>query len=414
MRLRWFLAVVLFALCLNSFTPSDGWAQESPALVDIAAMALTPIDLGSNTLTIFRSRSFTGAQRAAEVGPYIGLDVPSAQRSMERYGFLNGYELSLAAPLDASVEQPQARLVITSYVMQFDTDLGARKAFKLFEDESVVATAADIKGSGKIADRSEITTDSGVAGDSGVPLQVMDLSFVDGQYYAGVALIAYDWGDAAAPDESLPALSTDVVEGFANTLREKIASVSADGAPGLSNTILRMVSDQPTAVDFYEAMDGRASLIFGEGLNEVQPERFTGVVRSYRVEQSLGTPYYQAELLQFGSPEEASAWMAADVNLVSDALPGYSGVTDIPTTQVYGEESRGKSYVYQADDANSVTGFALYARVGTIVAVVQLDAAPSVAIEAAESMLASQVDCVNAGGVCPALVAPETIVQAGP
>ena len=212
-------------------------ASPSPGTrtLDLAAMALTPVDLDDIGLTGF------GQQTS------MFLDLRGAGRATcrcggwPRYGYgscgLGPQRGRVPTPLPATAWSAfpswslssQLRTFVTPYVIEYASVEGAAAGFALLETEAADVGMKDVLGTRTIGDRSEITRFRRST-DNGELYRALDLTFQIDNLVAGVTL-----GEFGGRE---PDLAT--VESLGELLLVKIRRGQAEGGLGLSNVVLRL------------------------------------------------------------------------------------------------------------------------------------------------------------------------------
>ncbi len=407
------VAICLVVLGLGFRTTPSGAAQSAtpiPSLPrpDIAAMTLAPGDLPDGGYGLESGNRLTLNDEATSAINYRGGEsvagpVATFAERLSVAGWLERYTSALAL---ANANDPLLvdRRIVT-YVTLYTDQTGAADGFALLEDESTIATAADIPGSRTIAEQSEITQNTGTLQGSGLPYQSLDLTFRTGILTAGVLI--YD-------NRNIPP-EIGEIEALADLLLVRIQDVLATGGSGLGARALRL-DGPPSRIPFhdevYEYRNDSIIPYLGEepddmATREVQYGVATDV---YSVYQALiagdaepdDDPYVVVRLYRFPDDISASNWLAA----LADNLRGQSDEYVEVTTLVGGlsgaEESVSLGYAYNATDTLVTRGFLVALRTGPIVARIQVDGLPQPPIGAVQEMAEAQARCLSepSGGAC--------------
>ena len=386
-----------------------GPAPVPAAALDLAAMTLTPADLDAVGLDGFgleRGQRLSLRDEAANAAVARGGEPTEAEATafaapLRAAGYGERY---LAALARADGDDPdRVALRVVSSVTAYADAAGAAAGFALLEDEAAMPTAADVAGAAPLGDRSELTRDRGTTPDLGEPFRSLDLTFQTGNLTAGVTV--HDNADRE------PAVAT--VEALAARLLERIAAVRAGGSAGLAPRALRL-ADAPAPFPYeheaYERRDGRTLPFLDETADDraAREASYGDATDVYTVYQAVPAedaspdddPYYVARLLHFGDETAAATFLAtAPVALVSD--PGfYLTPGPVAGAPSLGDGSATLAYAFAASDVVTTRGFLVFARVGAVVARVQVDGDPEPPLAAVLGLAKAQVACLRAGA-CP-------------
>src|SRR5215218_7123065 len=197
-------------------------ASPSPVTptLDLAAMALTPVDLDTIGLTGFgqQTSAFLDLEEQAEqlalaktVDP--DMDEEAVVSGLAAAGFQRRYQRQLGLPVHPGAPPSRLRTFVAPYIIEYASVEGAAAGFTLLETEALEAGAAmtDVPGTRVIGDRSEITRFRR-ASDNGEPYRALDLTFQVDNLVAVVTL--GEFGDHQ------PDLAT--VEALADLLLAKV------------------------------------------------------------------------------------------------------------------------------------------------------------------------------------------------
>jgi hypothetical protein len=418
--------VVLGVVATSGVTAAfaqDASPVASPAAegqpLDLAAMVLQPEDLGEPGFGTGWSELADAASLAEHLALDVGVPVAEVLTGLNDAGYLRRYELWLERGYRQDVATPEAppniveKRVVTA-ITEYATAEGAAAGFELLErgleDQASVlensprtALYEDESLATELGDDAEATRYGHITPDTGVPVQNLNLTVRVGNLVA----------DVIVEDHRNNPPDLAEAEALAATLLARIETVQTDGAPGLSNLVIRPTGE--SQVDTYLARDGRAIPIFGDS-----PERTEAFRQSigsatdvYSVERVLGEfPYLQARLYRFPSAEEAANWLAEQPGLTI-AVPntGYVDVTEVADAETVGEESRVFRYGFPLDATTTSYGYAVYTRVGDIVARVQVDSVPEAPLASVLELAQAQVRCLQAGGCLETIPLPAALAE---
>ncbi len=177
MHARWSVTAALLllvtslapGLALAAHSRISPLASPSPVArtLDLAAMALTPVDLDDIGLTGFgqQTSAFLDLEEQAEqlaragaVDP--GMDEERAVVSgLAAAGFQRRYQRQLGLPAHPGAPPSRLRTFVAPYVIEYASVEGAAAGFTLLETEALEAGTGmtDVPGTRVIGDRSEIT-----------------------------------------------------------------------------------------------------------------------------------------------------------------------------------------------------------------------------------------------------------------
>ncbi|MEA2525025.1 MAG: hypothetical protein QOF73_2252 [Thermomicrobiales bacterium] len=434
---RFRVTLLVVALCAL-FVPTRVVAQEATPVAegtatgtaDLASMALSPADLPWPGFGLSIGETWT-AERVAEAhAQATGEDPAAFVAALESAGFVREYRLRLALP--ALVDPTQFEITVDSYIHEFATAEGAAAGFALLEDETKMADAQDVSGPRKIGDQSEVTRFTGISSDTQVPLEGIDVSFRRGNFYGGVILNDFDWNGVpeladspvAAPAvaagasptvAAVPSPAVDDVETLAEALLARMEDVLANGGPGLSTDVLRFEGpDVASQYDDYDRLDGVTRPLFGESQEDFanRGASYGDATDVYDLELILAeNPYYVGRLFGFPSVAAAEEWMTGVPSQMEGLSASYVDVTPLPEELDLGDASAAYSFGFRADEALTTRGYRIYVRVGTVVALLQLDAAPGVSLETMRELASAQVACLQSDGPCAPTAVPADLVS---
>jgi hypothetical protein len=382
-------------------TPETGEPASEGGALDLAAMTLRPADLdgdyglsGSFVLTLEEQAAIINDQRGGN-----DEDLDALIATLTDTGFRRNYVNTLGIPQD---EDPDlfARSV-SSYVTEYADADGAAAGFAELEDETNIADSEDIPGTRTIGDQSEITLVQATTTDAGDPYRSLDLTFQIGNLIGGVTIADFTGGEPEVEE----------VEALADTLLERIEEVrDAEEGDGLSGQVLRFAGDGvDTFYDRYQRLDGETFRFFNETDADLasrgQSHSESGFTDTYNVGQAIGTGaaasddyvFFAVILHRFASEAEASAWIQETPAAFAASPGSFEDVAVISDLDPIGDESAAVEYRFGRTADVETAGYAIYVRVGAVVATVQVDAPSDLSRATVESLAAAQADCLSAG-----------------
>jgi hypothetical protein len=372
--------------------------QERPALaagetLDLAAMALTPDDLAALGLAgyglDFGRTSWPDEDYVSDIADASGRSPEEVREIFAAANFRRWYEVDIDLPSD---DPAQVARRVRVYLWELGNPAGAAVFHELMEDESGDPTAEDLAGTRTIGDSSEITRWGDIDSDVSDALVELDLGFRVGGVVAAVSVSEFE----ADPDEE-PTIAE--VEALAGRLRERIASVVAEGAPGLSTRVVRFEAfdDGPVnfGLDFYSQVDGVALPVYANLPGEPPPAPMIDAY-TYQVPVAYaGAAEYVvgSYVNRFAGDEEASAWLRA----TALQFAAIAGVTVEDVTMLGDEAIRFE----QADegDGGEYQIVSVLVRVGADVGQVLIVGTERPPADAATELAQAQVRCLQDG--CP-------------
>jgi N-acetylglucosamine-6-sulfatase len=424
MHARWSVTAALLllvvslapGLALAGQSRTSSLASPSPVAgtLDLAAMALTPVDLDDIGLTGFgqQTSAFLTLEEQAEQlasTANLGMDADALGSRLAAAGFQRRYQRQLSLPAHPGARPSQLRTFVAPYVIEYASGEGATTGFTLLETEALEAGAAmtDVPGTRVIGDHSEITRFRR-ASDSGEPYRALDLTFQVDNLVAGVTLGEFD--------DRQPDMAT--VEALGELLLDKVRGGQAGSGPGLSSLALRLAGpDIETRSDEYGRLDGQTFPNYSETPDELadREERYGNAVVVYGVGQSIarGSPArsddtrYGVSLYQFASEQDAAGWLESGVAR-AEKSPNIIEAIPVAGAATIGEASGTLAIATERSGAGTARGYLLETQVGAQTAQVQMLGIPGVPLAAVEELARAQVVCLQAGS-CSSQAPPATL-----
>jgi arylsulfatase A-like enzyme len=423
---RWSVTAVLVLLVLSLapglapglqslIVPLASPVSSAPPL-DLAAMALTPLDLDDIGLTGFgqQSSAFLDLEEQAEqyalagaAMPGLASDTDEVRAALSAAGFQRRYQRQLGRPSRPGAAPSRLRTFVAPYVIEYASGEGAGAGFTLLETEVPAAEMKDVPGTRIIGDRSEITRFRRSTAD-GEPYRALDLTFQVDNLVAGVTI--GEFGDRE------PDLAT--IEALGELLLAKVRRGQAGGGPGLSNLILRLVGpDIETRSDEYGRLDGQTVPNYGETPEELADRagRYGGALVVYGVGQSIarGSPArtddtrFGVLLYQFANERDAAGWLESGVERAEQS-PNVIEAIPVAGAATIGDASGTLAIATERGGAGTARGYLIEAQVGVWTAQVQMVGIPDVPLATVEALARAQVTCLDTGS-CPGQAPPANL-----
>src|SRR5215208_5959221 len=423
---RWSVtaALVLFVLSLapglalgpNSRTVPPASPVSSAPPLDLAAMALTPLDLDDIGLTGFgqQTSAFLGLEQQAEqyaltgaATPGLASDADQVRAALIAAGFQRRYQRQLGRPSRPGAPPSRLRTFVAPYVIEYASAEGAGAGFTLLETEIPEAEMNDVPGTRIIGDRSEITRFRRST-DNGEPYRALDLTFQVDNLVAGVTIGEFN---SRQPD-----LAT--VEALADLLLAKVRRGQAEGGPGTSSVILRLEGpDIETRSDEYGRLDGQTLPNYGETSDELAARagRYGDALVVYGVGQSIarGSPARTDDIrigvsiYQFASELDAAGWLQSGAERAEQS-PNIIEAIPVPGAATIGDASGTLAIATERGGAGTARGYLVETQVGVRTAQIQMVGIPGVPLATVEALARAQATCLAAGS-CPAQAPPANL-----
>jgi hypothetical protein len=254
-------------------------------------------------------------------------------------------------------------------------------------DLAAVPTIGDASGMRRIADYSL---------DQGAPFQVLLVAFRRGTMVA----YAYIFDRGSTPVDETRG------EAIATAFLGRVDDVLAYGGPGLCRTILRVQSSKEPYFDSYELLDGSAFRRWDDEDDDFARRQTAdaGVIAGYNFMPELGDEVtISLSLRGFADSAAAERWLTA----LPAALGGDTEV-EAQWSPVAGAKPIGDGSLTLTISGEGYFGYEVAARVGELVATIEIDASGEVPLAAVEELMAAQVSCLDAE-TCPAVPVPAAL-----
>jgi len=406
---------VLFVLTatLHPGTGTLGAAQGSGRnAVDFGAITLTPADLEAAGLEGYRV-NYGYVTYPDEVAAFVAdsRDLPETEvrETLEDAGFAYWYETSQYVPLDADDPQGPVARQVSSYVLEFEDEDGAEAGWELLEDESFDETARDLRQVADFGDQSEATRYRASDPVTGDMYDALDLSIRLGAFHVGVRVT--DW----VGEE----LELADAEALAEVLQERVETVLDGAGPGLSTQAVRLTGEEiVSTLDTYSLLTRKAVYLYSESTrgsvrrqNDAAELDQTDVYVVWQhapggegVEDDI---WYSVDLMHFADEDAADAWLDG----IRQRIENNTNFTDFEVDT--GAPQLGDaSIAYTAKWAESPIFYRTAAlRVGTTVAVVEIQGPERVPSIAVEDVAEAQADCLEDGACDLPVAAPEELEE---
>ena len=426
---------------VGSFSIAGGTAgPRSPgALLDIARVVPYPVDAAQSlpTLAFLDGRFFNLTEEAARTaarnptGPAAG----EFERQLARAGWLQRYENRLAVP---STANPRTfDLQVSSFVVEYASGADARAAF----DSLHAADATDFP---TVGDESQVVLLTGVTPDTGAPYQAARLAF-----RVGPLLVVIVYADLLNQPPDLA-----VLESIGTTVADRGRVVADRQVIPLGSMAVRLDLDEAeagvAARALYEIRAGALTAVFGEpedarasraALLAGTTDAFTSSTQGNftRTEPNRGnrqsdtaspeaarpvaassplpisppaTVDLESSLYAFTTEADADVWMTNQertLETTPSATTTFERVSDAPALA---DAAAVFKIVTPLEDGSALSGYRIYARSGTIVAVVDVQSAPEVSLRGAVGLVEEQLACITAQGCAGSVSLPGSIFGA--
>jgi hypothetical protein len=409
------------------------------ALLDIARVVPYPADAAQSlpTLAFLDGRFFSLTEEAARTaarnpaGPAAG----KLERQLAMAGWLQRYENRLAVP---GADNPRTfDLQVSSFVVEYASGADARSAFDSLH-------SADATEFPTIGDESQLVLLSGVTPDTGATFQAARLAF-----RVGPLLVVIVYADLLnqAPDLA-------VLESIGTTVADRGRVVADRQVIPLGSMALRPDLDEAetgvTARALYEIRAGALTAVFGEpedartrradllaGTTDAFSSSTAGnftrsesnrgnrqsTVASPEAEHPVaaaspapGSPpatvNLESSLFAFTSEADADTWMANQENTIASAASETTTFERVSDAPALADAAAVFSMVTRQEGGSELSGYRIYARSGTIVAVLDIQSAPAVSLRGAVGLMEEQLACIEAQGCAGSASLPGSIFGA--
>ena len=441
-------ALYINDMLIGVFTVESGAADEQRApgpLLDIARVVPYPADFGDLVpgIGFLDGRFYTLEEEAARTAVTADGDVRETRRRLAEAGWLQRYENRLAVP---NADNPDVfDIQVSSFVVEYASGADARSAFTtLVGDEPTVEAPT-------VGDESAVTLLTGTTPDTGSEYQAARLVFRVGPI---LGMIVYADLRNEAPDLAL--LDT-VAQGVAG----RGAVVADRQSVPLGAMTLRLdpagAAEGLIRRDLYDVRAGVLTALFGEhdSTRESRIELFTGTTDAFSsttngtfsqgdsgersettapedttgptptsvigVEgqvtesETVATPavgdettaavataqvFMVSALYAFPADAEAEAWLVDQrERLLAQEATGVTTFTEVADAPVLGDASATFATRRPVGAGEEIVGgFRIYARVGAIVAVVDIGSVPDMPLNGATRIMEMQIACIEEQG----------------
>ncbi|HET7093649.1 MAG TPA: hypothetical protein VFI22_09235, partial [Thermomicrobiales bacterium] len=449
-------------LAVGNFAVGGEAMEAAPAeqaqLLDIARIVPYPVDFGGAIPGLgfldgrFYSLQDEAARTAAAAGEATAADVRDTRRQLAESGWLQRYENRLAAPTD---DDPDTfRVQVSSFVVEYASGDDAHAAY-----ETLIGQTQG-EATQSVGDESTLTLLTGVTPDTNAAYQAARLVFrVDTM----LAVIIYADLLDQTPDLAL-------LQAVAQNVAGRAVVVAARESLALGGMALRL--DPSTATgqlirrDLYDVRAGVLTPLYGEdddaranridlltGTTDAfsttmsgtfaQPSRGRGSGRESaenptptpvigiegqsaapapvstptsrepqaQVEDITAQVFMISALYAFPGEGEADAWLTAQTErLLSNPAQGTQTFTAVADAPRLGDGSATFATERPTGTGDETAqGFRIYARLGAIVAALEIGSVPGVELNGAARLMATQIDCIAEGGCIEPAPLPASI-----
>jgi hypothetical protein len=440
-------ALYINDMLIGVFTVESGAEDEQRApgpLLDIARVVPYPADFGDLIpgIGFLDGRFYTLEEEAARTAVTADGNVRETQRRLAEAGWLQRYENRLAAP---NADNPEVfDIQISSFVVEYASGADARSAFvTLVGDETTVDAPT-------VGDESGVTLVTGTTPDTGSEYQAARLVFRVGPM---LGMIVYADLRNETPDLAL--LDT-VAQGVAG----RGAVVADRQSVPLGAMTLRLdptgAAEGLIRRDLYDVRAGVLTALFAEedSTRESRIELFTGTTDAFSsttngtfsqgdsaerdgtdtpetteptptsvisVEgqvpepETVATPavgdatateaataqvFMVSALYAFPADAEAEAWLVEQrERLLAQRATGVTTFTEVADAPALGDASATFATRRPVGAGEETAGgFRIYARVGAIVAVVDIGSVPDMPLNGATRIMEMQIACIQEQG----------------
>jgi hypothetical protein len=410
-------ALLLAGALLPPLAGGVGAAPIGRTPVDLAAMALTPADLADLGLEGYGADSgeyIVRAQMAATFAANEGIPVEEAEAIYDELGLVASYFVRLAVPgtpVDAGSEATEG-LVVSVHEYE-SADLAAdglayEAEFRLDDGRE------EVEMDEPVGDGAHLFAFEGTDPGMDLPVAELDLAFHAGRFLATVDRFDFALDDEAGAE--LP--DADEVVALGDALLGRIEGAVA---PGLSTRSVRLTTDEAVVFandDRYLAVDGTPIPRFGE-TPERTDERAAGfaehgIASLYSVEQAVTSagdparddPRYVGRVYAFADEATAETFLeerALDFFATND--PSLGEVVPVDDLPALGDGAVGAAFEGEFTDGAAYAGHAVFVRVGSVVARVQVLSTDGIGLETALELAEAQVACLEDGACLVAVPA---------
>lgn len=384
--------LVFAILMLSTVVASgSGMASAQPATtpLDLPATVLTPGDaelIGISGLGRFENGHFRSLEEYSAIrSEFLNLPLEDVRSAMTEAGYLQGYTSNLGIPAEpGNPESPPSRVVFSS-IYEYATEEGASAAFAFNTTQYAGVTVANVDAtitpSAPFGDEMIMTRTTSATMEEEGPSDQVDAVFRVGVLVIGTGIIEYGMtvDEITNPGPIDPALVSQV-EQLADRIVERIKAAQSGSVPNLSGMSLSLTAagaDSNFTSEGYRRIDGE-DIPYYNGYQDNFADVVTeDAIAAYEVAQGLGgldgdpfDPFYANRLFQFATEEDASAFLAAAVD-----IPGarVELVPDVATA--LGPEAKVLQYDVEVGPGLVALGYQVNLRVGSTVATLLLESA---------------------------------------
>lgn len=441
-------ALYINDMLIGVFTVESGAADEQRApgpLLDIARVVPYPADFGDLVpgIGFLDGRFYTLEEEAARTAVTADGDVRETQRRLAEAGWLQRYENRLAMP---NADNPDVfDIQVSSFVVEYASGADARSAFVTLVGDDPAVDAPTV------GDESAVTLLTGTTPDTGSEYQAARLVFRVGPMlsmivYADLRNEAPDLGlldtvaqgvagrgTVVADRQSVPlgamTLRLDPSGAAEGLIRRDLYDVRAGVLTALfaeddSTRESRIELFTGTTDAFSSTTNGtfsqgdsgeRAETTAPEETTEPTPTSVISVEGQVAESETVATPavgdetaaevataqvFMVSALYAFPADAEAEAWLVEQRDrLLDQEATGITTFTEVADAPALGDASATFATRRPVGAGEETAGgFRIYARVGAIVAVVDIGSVPDMPLNGATRIMEMQIACIEEQG----------------
>lgn len=442
LRLRLLAPIVALVLALSSVlsttaqeaTPDTGFTAAGE--LDLAAMPVLPSDLeaiGRPGYGRFYNGYFNSLDQFSEDEAFFsGRDYEEVRGFYEGLGFRRMFGVAMGVPTTPGEESPPAGYSLVTII---ELDEGG-DADAYFDNLGVTGpdtewSTSSVEAPFELGERAVVLNRSIYVADAGFAYHQLSVIFQTGSLLVEVGFGVDVYDDAGSPVATpvaaasgleSPAGTVDELEALGRRQLERIEDVRANGAPKLSDLLLR-IGDDPLAASWdytegYRLLDGEIPPYYNGFEDDIlaDPNASIGAEAILELEERFvvgedpedGDPYFVSRIYAFPDEAAATAFMdGREAAFETGGIDLITGVNQEESEEILmpgevtdlGDQSMAFSFVI-ADDLGSAEGYMIFVRVDGVVAWVWLEAPIEMTIDLLADIAAAQADCL-AAGACP-------------
>lgn len=361
------LVTVLLTIAILLPAASPALAEDAPAaaspvagaLLDVAAMALTPDDLaaaGFAGYLIADGRTQSLEDRVAEQAAG-GTSPARIRQSLASLGWVRGYRSRLAHPVAPNGVTFDA--LVSSGIVQFADPAGATAGWEAISQSDIgTSGGTPLPAARTIADRSRLVDAGSVTFDHGTLHPTLRLVLQRGVLVGDLIVFGATGRPPAAAD----------VEALGARQLRRMQRVLTGGGPGLSLKVLRRRGSGLTNPDRdnYLKIDGALYNGLGDTDQDIAiaADIYKQATDDYRYEAALTDSTYQyTSVARFASAALATGWVNDACTRTDKNRPTGSTLERVPDAPSFGDESVSLR-VTTAIQGSEAVGYAVFVGTG--------------------------------------------------